>query len=221
MATYPLANYRTWVTGESVTATKMNTDSAGSDITISMNVVSEETTTTNNIPQWSNGTGELLKSGKTFTTDVDSGSVDDEIPSAKACYDGASALITANNTATNFTSVQIGLSTASDTSGLVMSNFVKSHGLGAVPSACEAYLHCVIAYDGWSVGDRVKAVDAFKDANDESSKVSWVFANATQVGWLVYINGNVHINLPSNKSGASEAPVPTLDKWEIVLTASI
>jgi len=87
MTTYNLAAGKTWVTGESVTAPKLNTSQTGSSITITDNLIGASSSTDNNIPQWDGTTGALLKDGKIFTTDVDSGSLDTEVPSAKACYD--------------------------------------------------------------------------------------------------------------------------------------
>lgn len=97
MTAYNLSAGRTWVTGESVTATKLNTAMTGSTITITNNLIGAASSTNENIPQWDGTTGALLKDGKIFTTDVDSGSLDTEVPSAKACYD---ALPTATGSGT-------------------------------------------------------------------------------------------------------------------------
>jgi len=98
MTAYNLSPGKSWVTGESVTATKMNTALTGSTTTITNNLIGQASSTTDNIPQWSDTTGALLKDGKIFTTDVDSGSLDTEVPSAKACYDGiTTGLATINN----------------------------------------------------------------------------------------------------------------------------
>jgi hypothetical protein len=93
MTAYNLSPGRTWVTGESVTATKMNTAMTGSTITITNNLIGQASSTTNYIPQWSDGSGALLKEGKELVTaPVDGSSTDDQIPTAQSVHETIDAL---------------------------------------------------------------------------------------------------------------------------------
>ena len=222
MTAYNLSPGKSWVTGESVTATKMNTALTGSTTTITNNLIGQASSTTDNIPQWSDTTGALLKDGKIFTTDVDSGSLDTEVPSAKACYDGAVTIVNSTIASNIFESSAISLGVSGDdTNGLTVSQYSKAHGLGAKPKFIEAFLQCKSGNGIWSIGDRMRLNDACRDTLNPGRSASWVLSDATNVSWVFTQSTNVQFYGPLDLSGGIEALITDISLWEIVLTASL
>lgn len=92
-----------------------------------------------------------------------------------------------------------------------------AHGLGAVPEIARLALRCKTAELGYSVGDEVEYVGQMGDGTYGASYGATVFANATNVGFVIGATGGPSI---LNKSTGVAGAI-TLANWKGVLRAWI
>ena len=101
MGSYGLTTGKTWATGESVTAAKLNTQVDGATTTIANNVIGPATSTNQGVAIFNGDDGELLADPAVLisTANVSSSSTDAQIPTGEAVYDGMVTYVAAQITA--------------------------------------------------------------------------------------------------------------------------
>ncbi len=92
----------------------------------------------------------------------------------------------------------------------------QAHGLSAIPQLFDAYLECLTAEHGYSIGDRLRLAEMLVERSS-GSVVGWhIVADATNV--VLLLGNNAGMPLVIHKTTPSSEVTLTAANWKVIVT---